>query len=93
MLDNGDINKMHIKENKQKTNEGSIYGTKDKITDFHSLENITIVSHEDSLVNILDTLFLSKESLEEKIKILKEVILSQQDRIQVLEQKIKEYIG
>jgi hypothetical protein len=84
---------MHIKENKQKTNEGSVYGTKDKITDFHSLEKMTIESHEDSLVNILDTLFLSKESLEEKIKILKEVILSQQDRIQVLEQKIKEYIG
>jgi hypothetical protein len=54
---------------------------------------MTIESHEDSLVNILDTLFLSKESLEEKIKVLKEVILSQQDRIQVLEQKIKEYIG
>jgi hypothetical protein len=82
-----------LKENKQKTNEGSIYGTKDKITDFHSLEKMTIESHKDSLVNILDTLFLSKESLEEKIKILKEVILSQQDRIQVLEQKIKEYIG
>jgi hypothetical protein len=93
MLDKGDINKIHMKENNHKGKDGAIYGTKDKITDFHSLESMTIDSYKDNLLNILDTLFGSDESLEEKIKILKEVVLSQQERIQVLEKKVKDYIG
>jgi hypothetical protein len=93
MLDKGDINKIHMKENNHKGKDGAIYGTKDKITDFHSLESITIESYQNNLLNILNTLFGSDETLEGKIQVIKEVLLMQQQKIEALEKKVNDYLG
>lgn len=93
MIDKTDFNKMSVKSNNLKKEDGSIYGTNDGVVDFHTLESMPIKSYGDSLLAILDGLSGADETLEDKIQVLKEVILQQNERIQELERRWNEYVG
>ena len=93
MIDKADLNKMSVKSNNLKKENGTIYGTNDGVVDYHTLESMPIKSYGDSLLHIIDGLMGQDETLEDKIQVLKEVILQQNERIQELERRWNEYVG
>lgn len=93
-MNQSDFIKMEAKDSQVKKKNGAVYGTRKGRTDFHTLESLPIESMQDkTLLHILDELTGADENLEDKIQILKQAILNQEERIKKLEKVVSEYVG
>ena len=94
MLDQKDMNKMHLKDSQAKKQNGAIYGTINNKTDFHLIEKMPLEGLDNkTLKDIINNLYQEQTVLLEKIKILKEVALNQSQRIENLEKVVNTYVG
>lgn len=93
-INQGDINKMEVKDSPIKKQDGAVYSTKNGLTNFHLLEDLSIKSRDgQTLLEIIQKLEDENDDIEDKIQIMKQVIQNQEARIQILERLVNEYVG
>jgi len=92
MLDEQDIKKMLLKDTKQKKEEGMVYGTVGKITDFNPLGKFKLSKEATKTLNDLFELKdLQIRELQEKQTILKDAILNINDKLKFVEEILAKY--
>ena len=92
MIDEKDINKMLLKDTKQKKESGMIYGTKGKVTDFHKIGSMPLEVYEEKTINELFQMNdMTHQELIEKILVMKEIIMILNDDIKYLKAILIKY--
>ncbi len=92
MLDEQDVKKMLLKDTKQKKEEGMVYGTVGKITDFNPLGNFKLGKEEQkTLSELFKVKDLQIQELEYKLKLLKNAILDINDKLKFVEEILAKY--
>ncbi len=81
-MDKKDLDNMLLKDTKAKRVDSSVYGTINSVSNYHPIHKFKINGIE--LGELFDTNNKSHDELLEKIKILKEVVLSQSKEIKYI---------
>lgn len=89
MITKEDVAKMEVKDTKAKRTESAVYGTLNKISNFHELGLYQV--NNKTLKQWFNDFDNFKLSQTEKIQILKEVLLAQQEEIDTIKVILAKY--
>lgn len=89
MITKEDVMKMEVKDTKAKRTENAVYGTLNKNSNFHELGLYQVNSK--TLSSWFEDFDVFKLSQSEKIQILKEVLLAQQQELETIKIILAKY--
>lgn len=89
MITKEDVMKMEVKDTKAKRTENAVYGTLNKNSNFHELGLYQVNSK--TLSSWFEDFDMFKLSQSEKIQILKEVLLAQQQELETIKIILAKY--